>query len=71
MKALLEEGGDGGRGMRQGAAARGAVLVGSPRQDATQRAAQKLEAGSVPKVQGTYPELAQLRAACWGTIMVP
>ena len=58
------------RGMRQTAAARGAVLVGSPRQDATQRAAQKLEAGSVPKVQGTYPELAQLRAACWGTIMV-
>ena len=72
MKALLEEGGDGGRGMRQGAAARGAVLVDSPRQDATQRAAQKLhvEAGSVPKVQGTYPELAQPRAACWGTIMV-
>ena len=52
---------DGERGQRHPAAARDAVLVGSPCQEATQRAAQTRGLASrpapCPKLRAPYPEL--------------
>ena len=71
-----KEGGDGERGQRHPAAARDAVLVGSPCQEATQRAAQTRGLASrpapCPKLRAPYPELQKLRVPCpQGTIGVP